>query len=231
MTPGILSVYRETSNEILDFFSYYETTQLISEQTSYTIASITEGTDPIAGDYVMYALEPEELGLILSERDINVAFKYTATINDTYSGLTIIEHTTDGIYDYIKVIGVPSVVTSGTDEATTISLMLINSIYISTYPYQVNNFSPRKNCIFSGEQVDIQISTKFDLNRTRLQQAQKEVLSLITKNHRKFDIYEGSDFRGYYKLMELPSLSGYINDGNNQQQITISLKGYYLMSY
>jgi len=236
MTPGLISVYDRLVPLFPDFMVYYDVNQMLTEGTMYDCEYVSHGTDVTYGDYVQYSIENQSIGKIITDRGINVAQKYNATINETYTTLQIIEHTTDGVIDLIKIIKVPSVVFNPLlpeqiDPATKISLSLLKSIFLQTQPYEVTNFNPRKTTMFSGEGVTIQISTKFDRDRQTLEDAEVKIMQNIMANHRKFDITKAGVTKGYYKLMELPNISGFINNFDNLQQILINLRGYYLMDY
>lgn len=236
MTPGLISVYDRLSSLLPEFLVYYDVNQMISEQTTWNTEFSSQGVDPEHGEYVEYKIWNNSFGLILDDRGINLSFKYLVTINGTYTNITIIEHTSDGSYDYIKLVGVPSIVYDPStgiegDPATESSLSLSKSIFIETAPYDVNNFTSRKTTLFSGELITIQISTTFDRDREIINDAEAQIMKNIMTNHRKFDIIRSGDVKGYYKLIDLPEIGGFINNFNTLQQITITLKGYYLMDY
>jgi hypothetical protein len=232
MNPALEAVINKL-NTITNACVYYDKNQILSEQTTFVIESAIEGTDPIYGDYVEYKLElNEEIGLLITDRNINIATKYIACLNNTYENVQIVLHTTDGFSDTVRCTNVPNVAKPlGADEATILSLKLTDSIYLSSSPIDIPNFTPPKMCLFSGEEITILISTKDDQQRERLNSYQHEIMSIIMKGYRKFDIMVSGVKRGYYKLIDIPRISTITDNGWDVQQSTIVLKGYYLVSY
>ncbi len=255
MESGLTAVYNVLKKDtpLLDkyCFIYYDINQMLTEETEYEILSAVEGIypiDPLAPDYdaeyagvpyVDYTISNDRLEIILTDRNINVSHKYNATIDNTFTSLYITKHTTSVIgtdtYDTIRIINVPSAcLPSSVVPATVIHLVLVNGIFITSRPFEVSNFVARKNCLFAGESLDIQLSTKFDKTRIRVNEYENRLMQIIMRNHRKFDIYDTSvppEKVGYYKLVDIPRKNSFINSGDNVQQITISLDGYYIVYY
>ncbi len=243
MDPGLLVVYNEMKANFPTAFVYYDVNQMLSEESKYTIIQQTAGIVPadpldpnyqegyVGVSYVDFVVQSPELAIILTDRQINVAFKYNATLDDIVYNKTIIRHFVVNVagtnYDCLRIINVPVLV----DPFVELSLVLINSMFLSTRPYEVNNFTSRKNCLFAGANVSIQISTKFDKDRVRIDEYEHEAMRYIMRHHRKFDIYDGVDKKGYYKLVDTPKISGYVNNLETIQQIIVDLYGYYLVFY
>jgi hypothetical protein len=176
---------------------------------------------------------------ILEEKGLNVADKYLATINNTYTDLRIVSHETiivniegeDTHIDLLEIANVPAII-KDVDSPTTLSLTLISSIFLSSRPNENVSFSPRKNVMYDGFDVDIQINTRFDKDRKKNNELRAKVLRVITQKHRKFDLVDDEQKTvGYYKLVDLPFTSGYVNDEDNLQSITIGIKGFYPVDY
>lgn len=176
---------------------------------------------------------------ILEEKGLNVGDKYLATINNTYTDLRIVSHETiivniegeDVEVDLLEIANVPAII-EDIDPPTTLSLTLTSSIFLSCSPNENVSFSPRKNVMYDGFDVDIQINTRFDSLRNKNNDLRSRVLRVITQQHRKFDLYdEHQNIVGYYKLVDLPFTSGYVNDGENLQSIIIGIKGFYPVDY
>ena len=232
MTPGTIAVYNSIKDIIPNTLVYYQPNQMLSDQASLDVIDIVDNGDSTA----TFKVTSTELGIILTDRNINVAYKYRATINNAYTELEIVSHTADTSYDYLTIANVPPVVLDGgSDVATVISLMLVQSVAITTEPFPMDNFNPRRNTIISGEGIVLSISTKFDENREVLTTIQETLMEHIMTNHRKFDIYRTINsvpvIKGYYKLTGLPTLNGYVDEFQNNQAVEIGLEGYYTIDY
>ncbi len=232
MNPALITVYNTISSIMTDLFCYYQHSQMISEESRYNIVSQSAGTDIDLGDYVEYVIEPEEgLGIILVDRQINLTNKYQVTINNAYGELDIIKHTSTLTNDVIWVKNVPTIIHPSLplEEATTLTLKLINSIYIESESIDINMQPPYKS-LFGGERITISIKTKYDEDRTRLLSYEQQIISYIMNHYRKFDIYNGTTKVGYYKLIGLPEIQ-YSNGGNDYQESQIILNGFYVLKY
>lgn len=234
MSPALEVVYNTLIPLLPDYFCYYKQNQIISEESTYDIVSQSVGTDLILGDYVEYIIESEEsLGVILTDRKISLTDKYQVTVNNTYSGIKIIKHTSNATQDILWVTGVPTYIHPSTviEDATFLSLKLVQSVFFSSEPMTISMTPPHK-CLFGGEAVSISIATKYDEDKTNLSECVNTIISYIMTHHRKFDIIDALGNKvGYYKLTGLPQISNTHEDGINVQMSTIYLEGFYLLRY
>jgi hypothetical protein len=190
-------------------------------------ASLESVTPSVDGDITKFKITNSEFN-ILNDFLINLKNKYTATINDIYSGIKIINHYLDTGEEYIECINVPSIINDGTDSVESMSLTLTSVTHFSYGKFPVT-WKPRGACLFEGLTINIEISVKNDEDRNILDENVHLLLSHLL-NRTSITINDSGKI-GYFKIIGRPTVSKGAEDGKDNQSTIISFNGYYQINY
>ena len=166
MDIGFISVVNELSQYLTDSTFCYYHDKMLKTDINNIKATLESVTPSIDGDITKFKITNSEFS-ILNDFLINVSNKYTATINDIYSGIKITNHYLDTGEEYIECIGVPLLINDGTDIVDSISLILTSATHFTYGKFPVT-WKPRGACLFEGLTINIEISVKNDENRNIL---------------------------------------------------------------
>lgn len=227
MDIGFISVMNELSQYLTDStFCYYHDKMLKTDINNIT-ASLESVTPSVDGDITKFKITNSEFN-ILNDFLINLKNKYTATINDIYSGIKIINHYLDTGEEYIECINVPSIINDGTDSVESMSLTLTSVTHFSYGKFPVT-WKPRGACLFEGLTINIEISVKNDEDRNILDENVHLLLSHLL-NRTSITINDSGKI-GYFKIIGRPTVSKGAEDGKDNQSTIISFNGYYQINY
>ncbi len=190
---------------------------------------VIKNYDPISSLYISVTFKIQsELGIIFN-RVGDISQKYDSIFIDT--PCVIDSHTTDDTYDYITCSNISEILLDALAiEDMLIVIYLTDLVHLTSETFIMERFRPPKDCMFSGEYVNIKISTKNDPNRINLNAIKTQIFSIITENYRKFKIYDNGIEVGRYQLVSLPEIVD-ISEEDSIQSIHIKLTGYYLVRY
>jgi hypothetical protein len=226
MDIGFEAVYRKLSPLLTNTFCYYKDKLLKSDINGYKAEIISVSPSP-DGDIVVLKVLNDGTR-ILDDFLINLTGAYEAVINDIYENIKIISHTSDMDSDYIECLGIPSPIASGVDEIESINFILKSATKFSYGKFQVG-WKPRGMCLFEGLNIDIEITTKDDEERVKINETTNLLISILLKST-SFKIDDDGKI-GYFKMTGRPTISKGHEDGENAQSTIVSFSGYYQINY
>ena len=84
-------------------------------------------------------------------------------------------------------------------------------------------------CLFEGLNIDIEITTKDDEERVKINETTNLLISTLLKST-SFKIDDDGKI-GYFKMTVRPAISQGHEDGENIQSTIVSFSGYYQINY
>ena len=227
MDIGFVSVFESIAPLLPNTFCYYKDKLLKTDINGYK-GEIISTTPSVDGDIVKIKLSNDNGVRILDDFLISLTGAYGLNINDIYEDIKIISHTSDTVFDYIECLGVPTMIKTNVDSIDSINLILKSATKFSYGKFDMS-WKPRGMCLFEGLNIDIEVSSKDDEDRTNLDEVVNKVVSLLLKSTSLKIVSDG--VTGYFKTIGRPSIKKGIENGENVQGTIISFSGYYQINY
>lgn len=220
---GLNAIYDKLSIEVNDCLVSKEKNQQFIDNVSLSVVDYIKNID--SGTYISTTFKIETNIGILYNRVGDITNKYDCVFADIPTN--ILSHSTDGIYDYIECSVNEILVDSLTDMSLTIYLR--NLLHVSSSFFLMESFRPPKDTLFSGETVTVKVSTKNDRDRQKLNTIVSEILTIVTKQNRRFPIMDNGNKIGIFQLTMLPDIQDVSYDDCNT--VIVTFTGYYLVKY